>query len=963
MLHIHCLGRLHLQLDGRPFPFRALPKVYPLLAYLLLNRREPIARDRLAFSLWPDVGEEEAKTNLRRHLLHLRRALPESPVAPWLLISHQTIQWNPLAAYWLDVAAFEELSRQPERLDEAADLYVGPLLPQVDEEWLWFERERLHGLYLDLLRRLIEQHRQRGAPAQALPYVRRGLSDDPLREDFVRWQMTLEAALGDHAGALQTYARFTQMLQAEMGVAPMAETRALAERIRRHAPLDPAPAPLPEPAPPLTPGANVPAPLRQLIGRNDTLTALLDFLRAPLPPARLVTLFGPGGVGKTRLALEVAHQLALQPGEALRDGVYFVPLASVAEPALVLPTIAAALGLNLERQTAPLERVIEQLRYKRLLLVLDNFEHLLPAAVTLSALLQAAPGLRLLVTSQAALNVYGEQGFEVPPLALPDARHWPSLEALSRVPAVALFCESARAANSRFQLEAGNAAAVAELVARLDGLPLALELAAARCRLFPPDELLRQLGQALDGWRSRAGDMPARHQTLRAAVEWSYRLLAEEEQWLFTRLALLPGGFTAQSAAAVFDYASEAQALEALERLLDKNMIRPNLPARRPPRFNMLAVLRAYADEWLADDAERAALCLRRLRYFADWTVQFYQGLRGPQQAELLAYLDIEENNLRATLAWALAETAPPEAASLAAQIISDALFEYWTRRGRLGEALAWLERALARHSHLTSAQLFRLHAQAGWFALLQGAYAQAERYYSEGLRLAYQIEDSLLIAQALQSKGLLAGHQGAYAQAELLFSQALALEREANPGAPGMNALIASNNLAITLKHRGDYGRAAALLAEIIAQRRAQGDQLRLASSLSELGQVSLLQGQVAAAARCLAESLRLRRDLGDWLGVLVVVDGVISLLRGQAQLAPAARLCAASLALGQRLGHVMPADKRREFEAQVADLRRRLDEATFAAAWSVGEQWPLTQIIEYALTALQPWLASDPL
>ena len=376
--------------------------------------------------LWPDATEAQAKANLRRHLYDLRRVLPDSPVdTPWLLITPQTVQWNPRAAYWLDVGAFEQLSRIPDCLPAAIELYAGPLLAGLDEEWLWYERERLHALYLNTLRQSIAVNRQKGDLAAALRDAQRGLADDPLREDFVRDQIALQYALGDRAGALQAYRQFAQALKAELGAPPMAETQELARLMLHNAParqvlglpesaLDPSLGSVPAPLP-----GSVTAPVRLLVGRDELVASVERMLSADLA-VRLVTLTGPGGIGKTRLAHEVAFRFSQQRSDHFQHGVVTVALAALQDPEFVLPAMYAALGVKTKADITCLDGLVDYLRYRRMLLVLDNFEHVLPAAQALNALLQAAPGLRLLVTSQVLLNLYGEHEIGVTPLALAD---------------------------------------------------------------------------------------------------------------------------------------------------------------------------------------------------------------------------------------------------------------------------------------------------------------------------------------------------------------------------------------------------------------------------------------------------------------------------------------------------------------------------------------------------------------
>ena len=337
MLQIFLLGQLQLVLNNRPVPFRARPKTIPLIAYLLLNRDHVTSRDTLAFTLWPDSTEKQARANLRRHLYELRQALP-NPAAgtPWLIIEPKSIRWNPGASYWLDVAAFEEMSKSPNRVAQAIELYTGQLLPHIDELWLTYHRERLHLRYLNNLQQLIARHRKQREYDQALNYVQQLLDDDPLREDIVRELMTLRYALGDRPGALNAYQEFVDLLHDELGVPPMTETTALHTMIGQQKPL---PDLLIQPAvddvsPEHEPmSANLPIPFYPLIGRENELAIITK----NITDSRLVTITGPGGVGKTRLAIAVAHHLIEHHPDRFPDGIFFIPLAPLQDPALIIP--------------------------------------------------------------------------------------------------------------------------------------------------------------------------------------------------------------------------------------------------------------------------------------------------------------------------------------------------------------------------------------------------------------------------------------------------------------------------------------------------------------------------------------------------------------------------------------------------------------------------------------------------
>ncbi|MGB9724561.1 MAG: BTAD domain-containing putative transcriptional regulator [Chloroflexia bacterium] len=460
MLYIHLLGHRRLFEDDRPVHFRGLPKTLPLWVYLLLNRAGPMPRSTLAYILWPDVPESAARSSLRRHLYDLKRALPPAaPGRPWLLLQAGTVQWNPAADFWLDVAEFERLSASPEYLARAVALYGGDLLPEVYDDCICIERERLHSLYLEDLSRLVAQGRDRGDLAQAIHYAEQLLRQDPLREDTVREVMRLRCQAGDRPGALQAYQDFRHRLQEELGLSSMPETRALYEAMLHNAPLaEAAPPAVATPCP-----HNLPAQVTRFIGREQDLRALADLLSPGKSPVRLLTLIGPPGVGKTRLALEASARFLPQQERTYPDGIFFVDLSPLGTPDLVLPAIAQVLGVR-ERGGRPLGTTLKDfLRHKHLLLLLDNFEQVVRASPQVGELLAAAPNLRVLATSRMPLRLYGEQEYPVEPLPLPDPSAQPAWGDEEENAALDLFVDRARARRPDFRLNAQNRAAIAEI--------------------------------------------------------------------------------------------------------------------------------------------------------------------------------------------------------------------------------------------------------------------------------------------------------------------------------------------------------------------------------------------------------------------------------------------------------------------------------------------------------------------
>jgi predicted ATPase/DNA-binding SARP family transcriptional activator len=950
MLQIHLFAHLRLLLDGQPYRFVTLPRSVELLAYLLLHRQTAVPRDHLAFLLWDDVPESEARANLRRHLHDLRRALPAG--IDWLVSDGKQVQWNPEAVYWLDVAEFARLCQDDGRLAEAVTLYTGDLLQTSYADWVAPEREHLQALYASALTRLIARERQRGDLAQAQAYARQLLKHDPWREDVLRDVMQLRAESGDRAGALQLYQQFKARLAEELAVSPMPETTAVYEHLAQ--PLSPAlPPPLPQPAK-ATPTHNLPARLTSFIGRQEELAQVCRFIGTPDSEVRLLTITGPGGAGKTRLALEAANWLWQNQADAFPDGLYFVGLSAIAQPDMVLTAVADILQARGDPNLSLLANLKACLRQKRLLLLLDNFEHLLDAAPMLAELLTAAPHLRLLVTSQALLRLYGEQEYALPPLTLPDPAQ-ARLPDLLNYPAVRLFVERLQAVQPHFQLDELNGAAVVEICHCLDGLPLALELAAARGKLFTPAAMLTQLRQRLRFLTSQSRNLPNRHQTLRATLDWSYNLLTPAEQSLFAGLALFADSFSLSAAEAVFDQGiGEGEAMvELLISLADKNMLR-SLPAAgaTEPRLRMLQTVREYGLEKLAA-ADMATTAVsphyRYAAYYADLAEQSKAGLRSADQQTWVQRLRQEINNLIAALEWLLDNQESVANAVLLAGILTNTS-RFWTLQGRMREMRQWLERARACLPLLpTSLQILLLN-ETGNAAQVQGDYVAAENYHQQALTLAQQTDDGLQIAHSLHFLAYAAGRQGRYAEAKKLFLESLARHRQL-PAITPLQLTTVLNNLAIVHKRLGEYDEAITLLQETLTIKQAIGDQLGLPAALSNLGNLLILQGNHAAAAGYLRQALVLRQQIEDRSGLLFSIDQIAALLTAQERYGPAAILYGAAEALHQALAVSLTADGQADQQRDLERIRGCLSAAELAQQQGRGAQMMLEEAAAYAL------------
>ncbi|HZG66128.1 MAG TPA: AAA family ATPase, partial [Herpetosiphonaceae bacterium] len=555
---------------------------------------------------------------------------------------------------------------------------------------------------------------------------------------------------------------------------------------------------------------NLPAQTTPLLGREKELTVLRTLLRRD--GTSLVTLTGPGGTGKTRLSLQLGAELL----DDFVDGVWFVELAPITDPSLVVSQIAHTLGVMENGEEDLLAKLQAHFRDRKMLLILDNFEQVVPAAGILAELLRAAPQLRILVTSRAVLRLSGEHEFPVPPLALPDPRHLPSLAALSQYAAVELFIQRAQMVRPDFQITNESAPAVAEICARLDGLPLAIELAAARTRLFTPQALLQRLRHPLNVLTGGGRDRSARQQTLRGAIDWSYNLLDPEEKLLFAWLGVFAGGWTLEAAEMVCTGDSGRTVFNGLQSLVDKSLVRQSMVGGEP-RFTMLDTLRGYAIERLADYDEWGARD-RHLAFFGTFA-------ESATAAQAWDMIDAELDNLRAALEWALQGGKIPNGLRLATT-----LWHFWERRGYFSEGRDWLERLLAASAGAPADLRALGMVRAGRAAAIQGDHTRTVELTDAAINVRQALGDTEGVAEAMSDLGIALRDLGDYSRAELILEVALELHRSL--GIP-RGVAVATHMLGCIARNRGHATRAEALLGESLALYQALGDEYGMAMVL----------------------------------------------------------------------------------------------------------------------------------
>jgi predicted ATPase len=630
-----------------------------------------------------------------------------------------------------------------------------------------------------------------------------------------------------------------------------------------------------------------------LLGRAQELASVCTLLRRA--DVRLVSLTGPGGTGKTRLALQVAAELL----DAFDDGVWFVDLAPLSDANLVIATIMQTLQLKEIGGQPALELLKTYLHDKQVLLILDNFEQVVEAASQLAALLAAAPQLKVLVTSRIVLRLRGEQEYAVPPLALPDLKHLPALDVLSQYAAVELFIQRAQAVQPDFQVTNANAPAVAEICYRLDGLPLAIELAAARIKLFSPQALLQRLDRRLKFLTGGARDLPSRQQTIRNAIDWSYHLLEDGEKTLFARLGVFVGGCTLEAAEAVCDLNSDLlfDLVDGIAALIDKSLLRQIEGASGEPRFLMLETVREYALERLAAIGEAEALRQQHAAYYLALAEAAERELVGRDQLRWVACLDAEQDNLRAALEWSVQNDI------VAGLRLASALRRYWEGHSPLQEGIGWLEQLL-RHPRAavhTATRAKALNALS-WLNTWQNEYASARGQSEAALAIYRALGDQHGIASALLALGGALSMQEGYAVGRPIWLESLALYR-ALGDTFGISEVL---SMLGSWESTQDDAQSRAYLEEGLALSRELDDIVGMASFLDGLGVLALRHGDYAAAHLWLTEALTLQRSMGN-TGVAHAIAGLGELALAQGEYELAGAFFEESVALCRESGQIM--------------------------------------------------------
>ena len=983
-LELRLFGPFTARNRGQSLPALRTRKGQWLLALLALRAGNAVSRSWLASALWPDSPEPQSLYNLRRTLSDLRNALGREAdrLSPGAVAHSLTLD---LHGATVDIVAFDEAIARGDvaSLEQAAWLYRGELLEGCLEEWVLPEREARERALATALETLASHAAAHTEWATAERHLRRALRVDPLHESAQRALMLTLVRSGNPNAALQSYRDFCVVLARELKAEPDPETFALFRQIRSDVRrrLEPSPAARGM-APASTPSrGNLPHPSTVFLGREHAI----DEVQAGLQQTRLLTLTGTGGVGKTRLALRVAAQAA----NDYEAGSWFVDLAALADGALAVCAVASTLAVCEEGPRPLIDTLCASVADKTLLLVLDNCEHIIQESASLAdTLLRRCPHLRILATSRQALDVDGELVWRVPSLSVPHlasrlaAEDHQGFTRIADSEAVRLFVARAAVSGRDFTLTAANAATVAEICTRLDGIPLAIELAAVRIRVLSAEQIAARLQ---DRFRLLTGHRTAvpRHQTLRATLDWSHDLLSATEQACLRRLSVFAGGATLDAAEAVCagELVLAEDVLDLMTSLVDKSMVVVSEDREGECRYDFLETIRHYGQERLAYSGEGGDTRARHAEFFQQWAERAEPHLGGPQQDAWLRRLEADHNNLRAALTFSL-DYDPPRALSLAL-----ALYPFWEVRGHYVEGLGWLQRACHRSPDAPTNLRARAACAAGRLAWYQAALPAARALLEESLALFESLEERRGTITALGSLGPLCVGQGDYARARavceravaeartlgdrrILASQLQMLEMVAGtvmdmPAARALNDEVlvlcreigdrrgtarALMGLGMIAAYTGDAPCARGHFLESLALSRALGDSWLMCGALLGLGHAERVGGDVTAAHGHYAESLTLcRKSNSNW--ELHLFEALAALAADEGDLERAVRLLGASEALREARGFALFPFLQPEHDRVLSAARRGVDPDAFSAAWNEGRTLSIDQAVAFAI------------
>jgi len=928
-LELRLLGSPTINLDGVPAEGFAIQKARALLVFLAVEERQAHPREALVGLLWPDVPERPARGNLRQALANLREAIgDEEAQPPFLSIHRDSLRFDAVSDHWTDTEEFTALldacqahaHRHPDRCGSCArrqqlaiEIYRGDFLSgfhlkEADpfEEWSAIQRERLRRRMAAALSRQATFYESSGDLERALGMLERQLDLDPWMEEAHRERMRLLALTGRRSEALAQFEACRRVLLAELGAAPALETARLHAQIREGA--------LEEPT---SPRATIPRPLPQpstpFVGRERERAELVELLEDPRH--RLVTVMGGGGVGKSRLALEAAGLVCT----SFPDGVAFVRVGSLVDAAQ-LPTAAlSALGVDPAGPGDPVDRLLEAVRDREVLLILDSPEHLLSAVRDLVTLiLDLDLKVAILVTSLERLGLQAEWCYEVEGLGV-----GPSLApaAMREAESIRLFLERGRRIQRRLGTDDFEVADIHRICCLVEGIPLAIELAASAvdrqaCRQIA-DDLEADIGRLASGHH----DLPDRHRSLEAVLGFSWGRLGDSHQRILRRLSVFRGGWEAEAASQI-----AAAGLDDLQALSDRSMIRQD----RSGRFSFHALMQQHALAMLQAGDEAHAVQQTHLAFYVELAEQAEPQLLGQQQIEWLLRLDQELANLRQACSWGMEQG---EAESVARLCL--ALSRYWMIRGLLAEGQRWIESSMSLAEPPPASLRVRLHNRAGILAAMQRRFDQAAAHLRASVDLARQAGDTQGEVMSLNSLGAMSIERGEYAQARGYLEACLPIWQTTGD-ANGLASTL--NNLGAVALLMEDYPAAHAWFDQSLPIFRDLGDRRMIAGVLYNLGDLSLKQGEAAPARTCLRESLELRHQIGEVGGLAEALEGFARLAVAEGRAAEAAKLLGAAAGIRESAGVPLAPVNQGDYDRAVDQARRQLGDEAYQAGFNTG-------------------------
>ncbi|HJR81086.1 MAG TPA: BTAD domain-containing putative transcriptional regulator [Anaerolineales bacterium] len=1012
-LILEFLGLPQIYLDDKPIATDRR-KAVALLAYLAVNdigrARQNYSREALSALLWPDYEQAKAFSNLRRTIWEVHQALGEG----WLIAERDSLHLNPDVKVDLDVTHFQSLLSQSRQqsdsgqriplLSEAVKLYRNHFLTGFSlkdaysfNEWAYAESEELRRQLAEALTTLSEDYCSLGQPEKAIPYARRLISLDPSDEAAHRQLMEVYIQAGQHSLALKQYQTCEQILRKELNLDPQPETRALYKKIRKG---EISPVRVEKQIETLMPRHNLPSQLSSFVGREQEQEEIINLLEKN----RLVTLAGVGGIGKTRLSLQVGQKLLTD----YPDGVWFIPLDSLSDPTLVPQTVASVFEIRESPDRTAIEILKNVLREKTTLLILDNCEHLLNSCAQLiTSLLTNCPNLKFLTTSREILNMKGEATYYLPSLSIPEDNKLLT-EKLTEYESIRLFTERAALAQSSFMLTQENAHAVVNICRRVDGIPLAIELASARVNILQVKEIWRQLNDSFALLASDSRSILPRQQTLQASMDWSWGLLTESEQIFLRQLSVFAGGWTLEAAQAVCD----SNVLDLTSALVKKSLIMVDQKSEGDTRYQFHEIVREYMRKRLIESGAEEYTRTRHLQYFLQLSEEAEPGLKGPTQIKWMSRLNDERDNIRAALEWA--DKTDVEAGLY----VSGRLNIFWEIFD-IREGARWLERFVQKpgskaHPHARAKALRALGWFKNWLERLAEAHSaaeesldlyrscgdtsgevdallllavtihpsEAEEFFRQALTLAQSIGDKWRTAYALHHWGWDHTARHSYAKkalalfrevgdirymaecmvsigrvemlnnniesAQKMLDRATILYGQLNIKS-GMSSILQGYGRIAAVK--GDYEQAYTKLQESAAIDEEYGYRINYLFDRSHLGYLALYRGNITEAHEIFTETVKSFFNDKNEIGIAFTLEGMAGLFVVIAKPAIAAQLIGWADALRERVGDPRPALEQAEVDKSIAACIIKMGEAAFSDAYDEGQKMSLDEAVAYSL------------